>query len=129
MRAPEDYLHMNVRLADFGEAQRSSGHNLELIQPDDLRAPEVILETGWGPKADIWSLACVVSSCCRLPRMTRRNGPADYHMYLRSGSCSNQGGSSMAGFLQLIGTRSRVICGKWSTISDLHPKTLCCTQG
>ena len=64
MRAPQDYLHVNVRLADFGEAQQSLGHNLELIQPDGLRAPEVILRIEWGPKADIWNLACVVSGCC-----------------------------------------------------------------
>ncbi len=65
MRAPGDYLHVNVRLADFGEAQESSGGNLDFIQPNTLRAPEVILRTGWGPKADIWSLACIVSGCHR----------------------------------------------------------------
>lgn len=61
MRAAEDYLHVNVRLADFGEAQESSGRNLDFIQPNALRAPEVILRTGWGTQADIWNLACIVS--------------------------------------------------------------------
>lgn len=61
MRAPQDYLRMNVRLADFGETRHASGQNLDLIQPNDLRAPEVMLGTGWGPKADMWSLACIVS--------------------------------------------------------------------
>lgn len=33
----------------------------ELIQPTSLRALEVILRANWGPSADIWSAACVVS--------------------------------------------------------------------
>lgn len=37
-------------------------HLTELIQPTSLRAPEVILRANWGPSADIWSAACVVSS-------------------------------------------------------------------
>lgn len=62
MRAPNDaHLRLKVRLADFGEAQQSSGDSLELIQPNIYRAPEVILRAGWGPKTDIWNLACVVS--------------------------------------------------------------------
>lgn len=37
-------------------------HLTELIQPTSLRAPEVILRANWGPSADMWSVACVVSS-------------------------------------------------------------------
>lgn len=70
MRAAKDYLHVNVRLVDFGEAQESSGRNLDHIQPDSLRAPEVILRTGWGTQADIWNLACMVSDYPS-PRLVR----------------------------------------------------------
>jgi len=61
MMAPYD-PHFNVRLADFGEAVRFDWDNrYHLIQPQDLRAPEVILSTGYDSKADIWNLGCVVS--------------------------------------------------------------------
>jgi serine/threonine protein kinase len=33
---------------------------LTLIQPEFLRAPEVILGCKWGSAADIWSLGCIV---------------------------------------------------------------------
>ena len=61
MRAPKDFLHLNVRLADFGEAVIDDGSNVHLIQPSDCRAPEVILGIGWNSKADIWNLGCIVS--------------------------------------------------------------------
>lgn len=116
MRAAEDYLHVNVRLADFGEAQESSGGNLDLIQPNKLRAPEVILRTGWGTRADIWNLACIVSdppTCrpvCRAPDELTGACPHRFGRY------SNEGSSLMAVSLQLTATPSRVICGKWSII-------------
>lgn len=61
MDAPEDHRELNVRLADFGEAQRIQDVNTEEIQSVDLRAPEVILKTGWDTKVDIWNLAIIVS--------------------------------------------------------------------
>lgn len=122
MRAPDDYLHMNVRLADFGEAQQSLGHNLGLIQPNDLRAPEVILRTGWGPKADIWSLACVVSGCYPPTLIHLSIRSADYYLNFRSGSYSNIEEHSTVGFLQPTSTHLRVTCGRWFTTSDLHRK-------
>lgn len=42
-------------------AQWQSRHFYERIQPDLLRAPEVILGYPWGPSVDIWSLSCLVS--------------------------------------------------------------------
>ena len=30
------------------------------IQPEALRAPEVILRAGWNAAADIWNFACLV---------------------------------------------------------------------
>ena len=82
MRAPQDWLHVNMRLADFGETQKSSGHKLHLIQPNPLRAPEVILQTGWGAKADIWNLGCVVSRHHTIRQAIQVSGLADCHMSL-----------------------------------------------
>jgi len=67
MRAPRDAAHINVRLADFGQAcyypQRDyddrQGHLLL------MRAPEVILGLPWDTKVDIWNAGCLVScNCC-----------------------------------------------------------------
>jgi hypothetical protein len=38
-----------------------SKHNVDVIEPIALRAPEVILGAEWGPSAEIWGLGCVVS--------------------------------------------------------------------
>lgn len=62
MRAPKDYLRTDIRLADFGEAQSSAGNKIEIVQPNGLRAPEVVLCTGWGSKADVWNLGLIVSN-------------------------------------------------------------------
>ena len=77
MRAPKNYLHINVRLADFGEAVADTGHNNHLIQPLGLRAPEVILGIGWNCKADIWNLGCVVG----FPALGRILPFSNLHMY------------------------------------------------
>ncbi|KAG8996142.1 hypothetical protein FRB90_012821 [Tulasnella sp. 427] len=50
-----------IKLADFGSAQPIDGKNaLWPIQPQLLRAPEVILDAGWGAPADIWNFACLI---------------------------------------------------------------------
>lgn len=38
-----------------------------LIQPEALRAPEVIVRAEWSPKIDIWNLGCLVSDVIHLP--------------------------------------------------------------
>lgn len=35
----------------------------DMIQPECLRSPEVIIGADWDVKADIWNLGCLVSSC------------------------------------------------------------------
>lgn len=35
---------------------------MELIQPVNLRAPEVIIGAKWDTSTDIWNIGCVVSS-------------------------------------------------------------------
>jgi len=51
------------KIADFGHAQWITGSEsqVNLIQPDYYRAPEVILGTGWSYSADIWNLGVLVS--------------------------------------------------------------------
>ena len=38
-----------------------NGPHPALIQPNALRAPEVILGCDWGASADIWNLGCLAS--------------------------------------------------------------------
>ena len=42
-------------------AERLSGKRTQLIQPEALRAPEVIIGADWDSKADVWNLGCLVS--------------------------------------------------------------------
>ncbi|KAG6099015.1 hypothetical protein E4U31_004583 [Claviceps sp. LM219 group G6] len=50
-------------LCDFGAAMRLEGgfERPEKIQPNQYRAPEVILDTPWTSSADIWNVGCMVS--------------------------------------------------------------------
>ncbi|KAG8963891.1 hypothetical protein FRC00_004586 [Tulasnella sp. 408] len=64
---PDDFV---IKLVDFGSAQKADGTtSLWPIQPQLLRAPEVILDTGWGASADIWNFACLVLPT-RVPEVT-----------------------------------------------------------
>lgn len=40
-------------------ASNNEAHTF-LIQPEDLRAPEVTIGAGWDTPADIWNLGCLV---------------------------------------------------------------------
>ncbi|KAF9472717.1 kinase-like protein [Pholiota conissans] len=55
---PGDTVSANfeIQLADFGTAAMVDGQHADTIQPVALRAPEVIIGTGWGTSVDIWSL-------------------------------------------------------------------------
>lgn len=54
-------LRVLIPLTLFYSAARVDGPHDILIQPDALRAPEVILGMDWGTSADIWNLGCLVS--------------------------------------------------------------------
>ncbi|KAK2623947.1 hypothetical protein QTJ16_006581 [Diplocarpon rosae] len=49
-------------ISDFGHAQwiNESQPQINPIQPDNYRAPEVILGTGWGSSADIWNFGVLL---------------------------------------------------------------------
>ncbi|KAI1413533.1 kinase-like protein [Hypoxylon sp. FL1857] len=51
---------VSVKLADFGVASWFDRHLTEWIQPQMLRAPEVILDAGWDYKVDIWNLGLII---------------------------------------------------------------------
>ncbi|EAQ93087.1 hypothetical protein CHGG_01322 [Chaetomium globosum CBS 148.51] len=51
---------LSVRLADFGTSSWFDRHLTEWIQPQMLRAPEVILGADWDYKVDIWNLGLVL---------------------------------------------------------------------
>lgn len=51
---------LNVRLADFGTSSWYDKHLTEWIQPQLLRAPEVILGAPWDWKVDIWNLGALL---------------------------------------------------------------------
>ncbi|KAJ2981452.1 hypothetical protein NQ176_g2011 [Zarea fungicola] len=47
--------NISIKLADFG-----TGELMEWIQPEKLRAPEVILGANWDYKVDIWNLGLII---------------------------------------------------------------------
>jgi serine/threonine-protein kinase SRPK3 len=49
-------------LCDFGEARFARRENTDDIQPEQYRAPEVILGHPWNEKVDIWNLGCMVGT-------------------------------------------------------------------
>lgn len=53
---------ISIKIADLGNATPSKKHYTEDIQTRQYRAPEAILgRRDWDARADIWSVACVVS--------------------------------------------------------------------
>ncbi|KAK5169859.1 uncharacterized protein LTR77_005837 [Saxophila tyrrhenica] len=51
---------LQVALADWGVASWGNKHLTEIIQPDRLRAPEVMLRVPWDKSVDFWKLACLM---------------------------------------------------------------------
>ena len=44
----------------------------EMIQPEGLRSPEVIIGAEWDTKADIWNFGCLVSVLVPILKLCRR---------------------------------------------------------
>lgn len=55
---------MIPQITDFGLAQPGSRANplIHPIQPNEFRAPEVLLGIGWSYSADMWNFGAMVSS-------------------------------------------------------------------
>ncbi|KAJ7071511.1 kinase-like domain-containing protein [Mycena amicta] len=52
---------ISIKIADLGNATPSKKHFTEDIQTRQYRSPEAIIgRKDWGPRADIWSVACLV---------------------------------------------------------------------
>ena len=58
---------VNVKIADLGNACWVNKHFTEDIQTRQYRCLEVLIGAGYDTPADIWSLACMVSSKVRNP--------------------------------------------------------------
>jgi serine/threonine-protein kinase SRPK3 len=58
---PVSLERITVKIADLGNACWVDHHFTNDIQTRQYRCPEIILGTRWGPSADIWSAACLVS--------------------------------------------------------------------
>ena len=54
-----DEKNLQVKIADLGNACWTYHHFTEDIQTRQYRSLEVILGAGYGPSADLWSLACM----------------------------------------------------------------------
>lgn len=49
-----------IKLIDFGSAWKQGLKKFDYIQSRYYRAPEVVLESGWSEKIDVWSLGCLI---------------------------------------------------------------------
>ncbi|CEF65486.1 Protein kinase domain and Serine/threonine-/dual specificity protein kinase, catalytic domain and Protein kinase-like domain-containing protein [Strongyloides ratti] len=56
----EEFSKIDVKLADLGNACWVDHHFTEDIQTRQYRSLEVLIGAGYGPPADIWSLACMI---------------------------------------------------------------------
>ncbi len=57
---PRTSGNYQVKLIDFGAATWLKTHHSSLIQTRFYRAPEVIIQSKWDEKADVWSVGCIM---------------------------------------------------------------------
>eukprot|EP00930_Biecheleria_cincta_P024113 TRINITY_DN17300_c0_g1_i2.p1 TRINITY_DN17300_c0_g1~~TRINITY_DN17300_c0_g1_i2.p1 ORF type:complete len:492 (-),score=67.02 TRINITY_DN17300_c0_g1_i2:70-1545(-) len=50
----------DIKIIDFGNATYEEEHHSSVINTRQYRGPEVVLETGWNEKSDIWSVGCIL---------------------------------------------------------------------
>jgi len=50
----------DIKIIDFGNATYEEEHHSSIINTRQYRGPEVVLETGWNEKSDIWSVGCIL---------------------------------------------------------------------
>ncbi|EGN94656.1 hypothetical protein SERLA73DRAFT_77409 [Serpula lacrymans var. lacrymans S7.3] len=61
----DDFVSTIFKLADFGAANKISNRYAAIIQPEALRAPEVIIGAEWDTTADIWNFGCLMYEFAR----------------------------------------------------------------
>ena len=49
-----------IKIIDFGGATFEDEHHSSVINTRHYRAPEVILQQGWGTQSDMWSVGCIL---------------------------------------------------------------------
>ncbi|KAK2890886.1 hypothetical protein Q8A67_013529 [Cirrhinus molitorella] len=50
----------DVKVVDFGNATYEHEHHTSVVSTRHYRAPEVILDLGWGHSCDVWSVGCIL---------------------------------------------------------------------
>jgi len=98
--------HINIKIADLGNACWVNHHFTEDIQTRQYRSPEVIIGAPWGPEADIWSFACMVFELIT----------GDFLFDPQKGTRHNRDDDHLAQMMELIGDmpRSFALSGKQS---------------
>ncbi|KAI2093330.1 hypothetical protein LOZ36_000206 [Ophidiomyces ophidiicola] len=66
-------------LSDFGEARAGCREYSGLIQPNQYRAPEVVLGMKWTSKVDIWNVGAMISSVLENNFLFKGTGPDGEH--------------------------------------------------
>jgi len=99
-------LDLQVKIADLGNACWVHHHFTEDIQTRQYRSLEVLLGSGYGPAADIWSTAC----------MAFEMATGDYLFEPHSGEDYTRDEDHLAHIIELVGTIPRNIAfsGKYS---------------
>jgi len=57
---PQNHVWGHPILCDLGEARIGSILPHKEIQPEVYKAPEILMQTGWGHSIDIWNTACMI---------------------------------------------------------------------
>ncbi|XP_028968296.1 SRSF protein kinase 3 [Galendromus occidentalis] len=102
----QDCPNLQVKIADLGNACWVHHHFTEDIQTRQYRSPEVLLGSGYGTAADIWSTAC----------MAFELATGDYLFEPHSGADYSRDEDHLAHVIELLGEMPRGIAfsGKYS---------------
>lgn len=97
---------INVKIADLGNACWVDHHFTEDIQTRQYRSPEVLIGAGYGPPADVWSVACMAFELVT----------GDYLFEPRSGKYYSRDEDHLAHVVELLGhiPKSVALSGKYS---------------
>ncbi|KAI0100494.1 serine/threonine protein kinase [Nemania sp. FL0031] len=73
----DNFTEFDIVLGDWGVSSWFEKHLTENIQPEALRAPEVLIKAPWNEKTDFWNLGAVVLELYRAVRMFSGRDPRD----------------------------------------------------